>query len=194
MGLSSKHRISVDLGPLKPLLLERARSREITPSQLIRDALHEALGPPGASAAEEGSPGEALPQPERVRLSLRMRRDEAKVVLRAANQAGLTPGAYVAGLAAGVPALQGGVSHARHVDALIASNSVIATLSRDLRQMISLVSLGASDAARQYRAMLDTLVSDVRPHLELAATVLTDLRPTATAAARRPVSRRRRAA
>lgn len=194
MGLSSKHRISVDLGPLKPLLLERARSGNITPSQLVRNALNEALGPPGASAIEERSPGETSPESERVRLSLRMRRDEARVVLRAAKEAGLTPGAYVAGLAAGVPALQGGVSRARHVDALIASNSTIATLGRDMRQMISLISLGASDAALQYRAMLDTLASDMRPHLELASAVLAELRPRATAAAQRPVSGRRRPA
>jgi hypothetical protein len=61
--------------------------------------------------------------------------------------------------------------------ALIASNSELSSLSRDIRHLTALLAHGAVRAAREYRQMLDSLAGNVRQHLQLASTVLGDLRP-----------------
>jgi hypothetical protein len=43
--------------------------------------------------------------------------------------------------------------------------------------LTALLRQAEGEPARPYRAMLDTLASDVRRHLELAARVLSDLQP-----------------
>ena len=177
MTPSSRDRISVDLRGLKAPLFERACARGVSPSGLVRDALIEALGqtePSGLDRVAESAP---LPTADRVRLSLRMSREEARATLAAARQAGLAPGAYVAGLVAGVPALSGGANRAEHIAALVASSAELSTLSRDIHHLTSLLRQGNVRAAQEYRERLDTLAGDVRSHLSLASGVLSDLRP-----------------
>ena len=106
-----------------------------------------------------------------------MTRDEASATLAAAAHAGLSPGAYVAGLVAGIPALTGGASRADHVAALIASSAELSTLTRNIHHLTSLLRQGHVQAAQEYRDMLDTLAGDVRSHLTLASSVLADLQP-----------------
>ncbi|MEI2677675.1 MAG: hypothetical protein V9G29_07335 [Burkholderiaceae bacterium] len=106
-----------------------------------------------------------------------MSRVEACATLAAARHAGLAPGAFVAGLVAGVPALLGGASRDAHIAALIASSAELSTLSRDIAHLTSLLRQGNVRAAQEYRERLDTLAGDVRDHLSLASRVLADLRP-----------------
>ncbi len=90
MTPSSRDRISVDLRGLKAPLFERARARGVSPSDLVRDALIDALGrtePPRLDHAAAVAP---LPMGHRVRLSLRMSREEASATLAAARQAPLS--------------------------------------------------------------------------------------------------------
>jgi hypothetical protein len=98
---------------------------------------------------------QALLSGDRVRLSLRMSREDASVVLAAARQAGLAPGACVAALVQGVAAVSGGASRAEYLAALIASTAELPILSRDLRHLTSLLRQGNVEAARPYRDMLD---------------------------------------
>lgn len=86
----------------------------------------------------------------------------------------MNPGDYVANLVAGVPALLIGARRAEHVAALIASCAEMSSLSRNLNLLLR---EGSSQAAQEYRVMLDTLANDVREHLRLASTVLAELRP-----------------
>jgi hypothetical protein len=183
MAPSSRDRISVDLRGLKAPLFERARARGVSPSGLVRDALIDALGRTEPSILDQAAAGAPLPMEDRVRLSLRMSREEASVTLTAARQAGLTPGAFVAGLVAGVPALLGGASRDAHIAALIGSSAELSTLSRDIHHLTSLLRQGNVRAAQEYRERLDTLAGDVRSHLSLAAGVLADLRPRSHRAA-----------
>ncbi len=177
MAPSSRDRISVDLRGLKAPLFERARARGVSPSGLVRDALIDALGRTKPPSLDDVAAGAPLPMGGRVRLSLRMSREEAGATLAAARQAGLAPGAFVAGLVAGVPALLGGASRDAHIAALIGSSAELSTLSRDIHHLTSLLRQGNVRAAREYRERLDTLAGDVRSHLSLAAGVLADLRP-----------------
>jgi hypothetical protein len=106
-----------------------------------------------------------------------MTREQAWSTIEEARQAGLSPGEYVAGLVAGVPALKGGPSRADHLAALIASTAELSTLSRNIHHLTVLLRQGAVRPAQEYREMLDTLAGDVRGHLTLASSVLAELRP-----------------
>jgi hypothetical protein len=176
MAPSSRDRISVDLRGLKAPLFEQARARGVSPSALVRDVLIDALGQTGPASLDRLAAGARLPIEARVRVSLRMSGEEARATLAAARQAGLAPGAYVARLVAGIPALAGGANHAEHIAALIESSAELSTLSRDIHHLTSLLRQGNVRAAQEYRERLHTLAGDVRRHLSLASRVLANLR------------------
>jgi hypothetical protein len=177
MTPSSRDRISVDLRGLRAALFDRARGQGVSPSELVRDALVKALGQ--AEQQPLGRVTDRVPAPNqaRARLSLRMTRTEAVAILSAARQAGMAPGAYVAGLVAGVPVLNGGTSRPDHIAELTASSAELSTLIRNIHHLTSLLRQGQVRPAQEYRAMLDTLADDVRVHLNLASDVLAELRP-----------------
>jgi len=180
MRASSRDRISVDLCGLKSALFERAQARGVSPSGLMREALVVALGqsnPSNTAAHVPRSASTPHRDPTRARLTLRMSREEAAAALAAAQRAGLNPGAFVAGLVAGIPAVTGGSSRTDHVAALVASSAELATLSRSIFHMTRLMRQGNVEAARPYREMLDRLDGDVRTHLMAAGAVLADLQP-----------------
>jgi hypothetical protein len=177
MAPSSRDRISVDLHGLKAVLFEQARVRGVSPSGLVRDALADALGRSDSLDLNPLVKTPAVPTADRLRLSLRMSRDEAQAILAAARHAGLSPGAFIAGLVAGVPALTNGGSRTEHQAALIASSAELSTLSRNIHHLTSLLRQGNVRPALVYREMLDALAGDVRRHLTLVASVLADLRP-----------------
>jgi hypothetical protein len=184
MAPSSRDRISVDLHGLKAVLFARARARGVSPSGLVREALVEALGQSDSSGLDRSIKSASVPIEGRVRLSLRMTREEALAILAAARHAGMDPGVFIAGLVAGVPALTNGASRTDHLAALIASSAELSTLSRNIRHLTTLLRQGNVRPALEYRAMLDTLAGDVRRHLTLAASVLADLQPRNRSAAR----------
>ena len=177
MAPSSRDRISVDLRGLKAPLFERARAQSVSPSRLVREALIAALGRTEPSHLDHVATGASLRMDDRVRLSLRMSREEACATLAAARQAGLAPGAFVAGLVGGVPALLGGANRDAHIAALTQSSAELSTLSRDIHRLTSLLRQGDVRAAQAYRERLHTVAGDVRNHLSLAASVLADLHP-----------------
>ena len=177
MTPSSRDRISVDLHGLRAALLAQARARGVTPSDLVRGVLAEALGALDSGQRVLGSATTRSAPNGRVRLSLRLTVDQARAIALAAKAAGLSTGDFVAGLVAGVPVLSVGASRTDHLAALIASSAEISTLSRNIHHLTSLLRLGAFRAAQEYRPMLDTLADDLRGHLAMAAGVLADLRP-----------------
>ena len=181
MAPSSRDRISVDLHGLKAVLFEQARARGVSPSELVRNALANAFGRAEATDVDRIEASVDSSIDDRVRLSLRMRRADAGATLAAARRAGLTAGAFVAGLVADVPVLSAGSGRAEYIAALIASSGALSTLSRDIRHLTRLLREGNVRAALEYRDMLGTLDGDVRRHLMLASGVLADLRP------RRPI-------
>jgi hypothetical protein len=177
MAPSSRDRISVDLRGLKAELVEQARARGVSPSDLVRAALADALDHAKPPIADRPAFDTKVPSEDRVRLSLRMSRRDALATVAAAHAAGLSRGTYVASLVAGVPVLMSGTSRADQLAALIASNAELSTLRRNLERLTSLLSQGSVRAAQEYRAMLDTVAQDVRIHLALTSAALVDLRP-----------------
>jgi hypothetical protein len=113
----------------------------------------------------------------RIRVSLRLAHQDAANLAAAAKAAGLPIGAYVAGLAAGIPILREG-NRAAHLEALTASTAMLATLGRDLRHLSDLLRQGSVAAALVYRERLDEVDADIRRHLDLASVVLAEQRPS----------------
>ena len=61
---------------------------------------------------------------------------------------------------------------AERIAALTQSNAELATLSRNIAHLTALLRQGEVRAAQEYRQMLDTLATDIRQHLKLAAQLL----------------------
>lgn len=177
MAPSSRDRLSVDLHGLKAALLERAQALGVTPSGFVRTTLAEALGHVVDLDGNGLTPSQHTGPRDRVRLCLRMSREHARATVEAARLARMTAGDYIGGLVLGVPVLSAGGSRADHIVALVASSAELSTLSRNIHRLTVLLRQANVEPARQYRVMLDTLATDVRNHLELAAAVLAGLQP-----------------
>lgn len=168
--------VTVDMRGLKAALVARAQADRTTVSVLVRTAVARELGlavegditaPSVAAAASTGT----------VKLSVRMKAEEVQRMDEAARSAGLSRGAYLAGLVAQVPILVDGGSHVEGVAALVRANAELADLSRDMRHLTSLLSRGEGQAAKAYRARFESFDAEVRMHLRLASRVLSDLQP-----------------
>lgn len=192
MASSSRDRISIDLRGLKSALVERSQAVGLTPSGFVREVLAAALQAQVAASLSSRPP---MPQPDgaqRVRLSLRVTTVQAGAIVRAARAAGMPLGEFVSGQVAGVPIVADGASRGELIAVVTATNAELASLSRNLHHLGMLLRQGAWRAADEYRPMLDTLLPDLRSHLEAAACALGELHPprgsavTATGNGRRP--------
>ncbi len=178
MNTPSHDFVTVDMRGLKAALVARAQARRVSLSVLVRGAVARDLG-----LAAEGEPGlvdvpsGAASNATSVKLSIRMTAEEARQLAAGARAAGLSRGAYLAGLVSNVPVLSTGGGRAEHIATLMASSAELSTLSRNIHQLTVLLRHANVEPARPYREMLETLAGDVRRHLELAARALADLQP-----------------
>jgi hypothetical protein len=122
-------------------------------------------------------PAPTLRHPKPVKLSIRLAPAVADRFDTAVRATGLSRGAYLAGLVAGVPVPTHGASRQEILASLIASNAGLSTLSRDLRHLTILLRRGSIQAARAYRQTLDDAAGNVHGCLRLASGVLAELRP-----------------
>jgi hypothetical protein len=175
MNSSSHDFVTVDMRGLKGTLVARAQAERVSVSAVVRRAVQRELGLTDAPAEHEAS---AFPAASAVKLSIRLTNAEAEQLAAGARRAGLSRGAFLAGLLAGVPSLSAGMgSRLDGIAALTASSAELATLTRNIHHLSALLRQGEVRAAQEYRRMLDTLGDDVRAHLRLAGSVLADLRP-----------------
>ena len=178
MNTHSHDFVTVDMRGLKAALLARAQTQRVSVSVLVRSAVSHELGLTETHDMDRATDAPATASASTtVKLSIRFTPVEAVQLSASARAAGLSRGAYLAGLIDGVAALSSGASRADHLAALIASSAELSTLSRDIHHLTSLLRQGNVRAAQEYRERLDTLAGDVRNHLSLAAGVLADLRP-----------------
>lgn len=187
MNTSSHDFVTVDMRGLKAALVARAQAGRVSVSVLVRGAVARDLG-----LSVEGEPHQvrvpngAASSAARVKLSIRMTLEEGRQLAAGARAAGLSRGAYLAGLVANVPVLSAGGGRAEHIATLMASSAELSTLSRNIHRLTALLRQADVEPARPYREMLDSLAGDVRRHLDLAARVLADLRPQSRGA--RPIT------
>jgi hypothetical protein len=188
--------VTVEMRGLKAALVARAQAQRVSVSELVRSAVARDLG----LSVVDGEP-QSVEVPHgvghaaSVKLSIRMAVEEAAQLAAGARAAGLSRGAYLAGLVAHVPVLAGGASRVEHIAVLSESTAELATLSRNLHLLSTLLRRGEDESARPLRLMFDTLARDVRQHLDLASSALADLQPRRPATAKprgrtRPGNRR----
>ena len=178
MNTPSHDFVTVDMRGLKAALVARAQMQRVSVSVLVRRAVERELGLVDATVEPQGATRPAASAGSIVKLSIRLTSGEAEQLDARARQAGLSRGAFLAGLLANVPSLSGGAgSRLDCLAALIASSAELSTLSRTINHLTALLRQGQVKAAQEYRAMLDTIGDDVRRHLSLAAGVLAELRP-----------------
>jgi hypothetical protein len=181
MNTPARDFVTVDMHGLKAGLVARAQAERVSVSLVVRRAVERELGlvAPSAESAESRPAGAA--GGSTVKLSIRLTDVEAAHLGSGARRAGLSRGAFLAGLLAGVPSLSGAAgSRPDCIAALTASSAELSTLSRNIRHLTALLRQSEVRAAQEYRRMLDTLGDDVRRHLDLAASTLAELRPART--------------
>jgi inorganic triphosphatase YgiF len=163
--------LTVDLRGMKAALQAQAKARGVPVSVFIRDALAQCTEPVERPTGAADVDARNTP---RVRLSLRLREDEARDLSHRARQAGCPLGAYVAGLAGTGAESESAEARIRAVAALTRSNAELSALRRRIAHLTALLRHGAVRAAQEYRQSLETLDRDVRAHLALASRVLAD--------------------
>jgi hypothetical protein len=176
MDTSSHDFVTVDMRGLKAALVVCAAQRRATVSGVVRTAVARELGLEGegrgVTSKEVSGAADAVGW---TKLSIRMRQSEAERLDAGARAAGLSRGAYLAGLVDHVPVLMTG-GRPERIAALTASCAELSTFSRNVHQLTALLRAGEVQQALLYRELLDTLADDVRNHLRLAAQALADLR------------------
>ena len=178
MNSSSHDFVTVDMRGLKATLVSRAQAERVSVSAVVRRAVQRELGLVDASDESETVAPATTTAAAAVKLSIRLTSAEADQLAASARRAGLSRGAFLAGLLAGVPSLSSGAgSRPDAIAALTASSAELATLTRNIHHLSALLRQGEVRAAQEYRRMLGTLGDDVRAHLRLAGSVLADLRP-----------------
>lgn len=176
MKQTARGRISVDIGRLRVALFEQARAEGVSPSHLVRDIVAREITGSADVSVDGGTkpPSDGL---QRVRVSLRISAVDALRLQRTARRAGKSLGDLVMDLFDGTPAPVSSVERQAQLRALVASNSELATLTRDLRLLSALLGQGSVVAAQRYRDLLDTVASDVRRHVDISSVVLKELAP-----------------
>lgn len=170
--------VTVDMRGLKAALVAQAQAGRESVSVLVRRAVARELGqaeslPPPITGFESIAP---LHQSQ-VKLSIRLTTAEAMQLAASSRAAGLSRGAYLAGLIAGIPALTSGASRTEMLSALTTSNGQLSSLSRSIHALTRLLTQSNVQKALVYRDMLDTLDRDIHRHLTQAAALMADLRP-----------------
>ena len=187
MNTHSHDFVTVDMRGLKAALMARAQAERVSVSVLVRGAVARELGLGVPVESGSASPANnAVASQTAVKLSIRLSHAEAERFAAGARDAGVSRGAYLAGLVANVPVLTSGANRAEHLCALVRSGAELSTLSRNIHHLIDLLNRGQMRAALEYRDMLNTLEGDIRAHLKLASSALADLRPRGGGADRRP--------
>lgn len=171
--------VTVDMRGLKAALVARAGERRVSVSVMVRDAVARALPSDGEAALGAAKAPGGLGTPSgTVKVSIRLTTSEVRRLDAGADAAGLGRAAFLSGLIEGVNVLSSG-GRRDHLAALISSSSELSTLSRNIRHLADFLRRSESRAAQEYRAMLDTLASDVNRHLNLAGDVVTQMQPAA---------------
>ena len=129
MNTPSHDFVTVDMRGLKAALVARAQMQRVSVSVLVRRAVERELGLVDATVEPQGAMRPTASAGSVVKLSIRLTSDEAEQLDAGARRAGLSRGAFLAGLLANVPALSGDTgSRLDCLAALTASSAELSTL------------------------------------------------------------------
>jgi hypothetical protein len=177
---TSRGRISVDLRGLRPALEQTAQRTGMTPSAFTRRAVAMALT---RDAAGTTTARVASPHSHCVKVSLKLSRRHAVMLQNVARTAGMFPSRYVEALLDGVPDIAQRGRRPEALEALTRSNAELAAVGRNLNQLARALNRSDKAGADAAAAAVPDIAAAVREHLQVAATVLTTLRPRCKPAA-----------
>ena len=179
MSSASNDFVTADLRGMKAALVARARASGLALSSIVRKAVARELE---LETTEDSKPSSTHAVTGRaIQVSIRLTATEAVQLAADSRRAGLSRGAYVGSLVAGVGVISG---RRDHVAALTASCAELSTLSRNLHHLATLRRQGSDRAAQEYTGMLGSLELEVRRHLRTAADAVSDMSPRRRSASR----------
>jgi hypothetical protein len=162
--------ITVDMRGLKAAIVARAESERVSVSAFVRRAVARELEAHAPNIGQGRCPKDSVP----TKVSIRLPATEAQQLAARARANGVSIGALLARLAAGIPVFCDGGSRTDTRAALVESSAELSTLNRNVHHLTLLVAQGSIQAAQEYRAMLETLGDEVRRHLRLASAMLAE--------------------
>ncbi len=168
-----RERVTIDLRGIGLRLHAHAAACGKTTASVVRAAVVEMLDAEGAS--EEPGVGAKPVDARAVKVTVRVGILHAVRLAHCARRAGVSQGAFLAGLLDGMPPGPRPIDHGAAVSALADSTQKVAAMSADITGFIRLIRNVKSDEAEKYRATLMTLSADVRLHLEVASRLMAGL-------------------
>lgn len=171
MAAPSRDRVTVDMRGIGDAVRHSAAERGTTVAALARQALVHEIGPqpvPGtAPASAERAPFEQV-----VKITLRLRHNDAKALILAAGGLGLSYGEYVTKLVHGTPLPAPSAERRADRAALLASTDQIAAVTTDLRDFIRVLVKLDLRGIEPYRERIRSLDADLRRHIDLASRLI----------------------
>ena len=168
-----RERVTIDLRGIGPRLHAHAAARGKTTAAVVRAAVVAMLDAEGAS--EEPGLGTERVDTRAVKVTVRLGVWHAVRLAHCARKAGVSQGAYLAGLIDGVPPSPRPIDHGAAVAALADSTQKVAAMSADIHGFLRLMRNAKAGEAEKYRATLVSLSKDVRLHLEVASRLMAGL-------------------
>ena len=163
----------VDLRGLGLALKDHARARGVTASELIRQVVAVLLENHGAAARADPSV-DGVPDGT-VKLTIRLRSRIAIRFSESARACGLSRGAYLARLIDEAPAAPLAIA-----TELGRSTEQLAVVSGDMNELIRTLARGGVLSGPLVDVSLRPLLAEVRRHVDLAARLVSELRPPRT--------------
>lgn len=174
MASGSRDRLTIDMRGMREPLQALAASQGLSTSAVVRRALTGLLEP-----GPDAMPGQAMVArgvEPLVKVTLRLPTGSALLLKRRARGANVPQGAYVAGLIDGVPPPALPRDHSDAIAALRSSTDQLAAIGTDLNALMRLLRLGPSPQVQGYRDRAQSLVEDVRRHLDMASDLIAQVR------------------
>lgn len=166
--------VKVNLRELKGALVAHARWRRVSLSRVVRDAVERVVSVGDAGELQAAAPSERQTDAQQLtKIWLRLTPGEVKLLEAASAKAGVSRSALVGELLRGAEVVVDASERRARRAALVASNAELAATTRNLRRLADLLGRSEFDAAQSYRALLDTVASDIKRHLKIAGDALT---------------------
>ena len=178
MGRGSRDRVTIELCGMRERLQSLSAARAMTPAALVRKALAASLDCAPCNGEIADHETASVGGGQVVKVTVRLSEAHAVALATRARAAGVSKGAYVAGLINGTPPGPLSIDHSRTVAALMGSTDQLAAMAADLNAFMRTVSRVTSSQLEPHRASIGSLVQDIRSHLAQASELVAELRST----------------
>ncbi|MDE2372549.1 MAG: hypothetical protein KGN16_26520 [Burkholderiales bacterium] len=172
---ASRDRLTIELHGLRERLQALAAAERLPLAAMVRKTLIAGLPADDACSGFDDRNADFRGDPI-IKVTVRMPTLHALLLVNRARAAGVSQGAYMAGLIEGVPPPPRPGDHARALTALIASTDQLAAIGTDLSTFLRLLPYGRSPTVDSYRAKLAGVHEDIGRHLAQASRFVSELR------------------